>query len=138
MGRCGTNPVVEAQATQDAFVDVWQWLVTMTVYTCMLAYGLAGLLLAYRMDKFKLLGFRYSDTFQGILIALFAACFGGLFGFVVGAIPSALITQMYASIPVKLSADWAISLGVAQGILIIYFDMGRGSQTHEMAFKQGN
>ena len=126
MARCGSNPVIELQTTQSQFVNVWQWIVTTTSYTCMFAYGLAGALLAYRMDKFNILEFKWWDTFTGLVIVGISVCVGGVFGFVTGAIPAALITQMYASVPVILSTDWAISLGVAMGILIIYFDMGRG------------
>jgi hypothetical protein len=112
-------------------VDAWQWIVTTTCYTCMFAYGIAGTLLAARMDKFKIWGFNLRETLSGVGIVTFSCLFGGMYGFLVAAIPAALITQMYASIPVKISASWATSLGVAQGILLIYFDLARSAYPTE-------
>jgi len=127
-GRCGQNPAVAVEAYGQAqFVDAWQEIVTTTCYTCMFAYGVAGGLLAARMDKFKLWGFSFADTLSGVGIVLFSVTFGGVYAFLIAAIPSALITQMYASIPVRVEQSWATSLGVAQGIMIVYFDLGRST-----------
>jgi len=127
-GRCGQNPAVEVEAYGQAqFVDAWQEIVTTTCYTCMFAYGVAGGLLAARMDKFKLWGFSFTETLSGVGIVLFSVTFGGVYAFLIAAIPSALITQMYASIPVRVEQSWATSLGVAQGIMIVYFDLGRST-----------
>jgi len=119
--RCGLNPTIQVQAFGSAqFVNAWQEIVTTCCYTCMFAYGIAGTLLAARMDKFKIWGFSLIETLSGCSIVIFSCLFGGLYAFLIAAIPSALITQMYASIPVRVDQSWATSLGVAQGIMIVY------------------
>ena len=65
---------------------------------------------------------------QGVLISLGALFVGGILSFFLIAVPAALISQMYATIPVRLSTEMSISFGIGFGILFVYFDMGRGQR----------
>ncbi|KAH9260016.1 hypothetical protein BASA81_001788 [Batrachochytrium salamandrivorans] len=135
--KCLTNPTYKATYSQSAFVDVWRTIFQYTGITCMAFYLLAGALLAHRMDKFKLVTFNLWDAATGVVIVCCSMVVGGSMGFIAGAIPAALLSQIYASVPVQLSDEWAISLGVVQGLLIVYFDMGRGGAGAELAFRNG-
>ncbi|CAK9017255.1 Uncharacterized protein SCF082_LOCUS13557, partial [Durusdinium trenchii] len=122
--RCFEDLETVIQVPAPRFVRLWQEIVTFTCYTVGVVYGAAGLVFTYRMRTFKLLSPKSIGS--GIVIVFSSMLLGGVIGFVVGAIPAAIIFNLYSAIPHNLPQSSAISLGVAQGLLILYFDTGRG------------
>mmetsp|Transcript_22033 Transcript_22033/g.43314 ORF Transcript_22033/g.43314 Transcript_22033/m.43314 type:complete len:1156 (-) Transcript_22033:95-3562(-) len=106
------------------FVRLWQEIITFTVYTVGLAYGMGGFLFTWRMRSFNLLSAKSIGSM--ILIVFGFMMIGGIIGFTLGAIPAAIIFNIYSAIPYNLPGESAISLGIAQGLIILYFDAGRG------------
>lgn len=121
--RCIEDDALFVEVPRPTFIQLWQLITTYTCYTCGLVYGIGGFILAYRMNKFKV-SRPYSFGYV-ILITLASLVVGAVIGFMTGALPAALISQIYAAIPHNLQPEAAISLGVAQAIIIIYFDLGR-------------
>jgi len=115
------------QLPEPTFIRLWQEIITFTCYTVGFAYGVAGLIVTSRMRSLKLL----SPKSIGSAILIVFGCFlmGGVIAFILGAIPAAIIFNIYSSIPHNLPFDSAISLGIGQGIIILYFDAGRGLRT---------
>ncbi|GBG29852.1 Hypothetical Protein FCC1311_060722 [Hondaea fermentalgiana] len=106
------------------FVRLWQRIITTTIYTVGLAYGLGGFIFTWRMRSFNLLS---AKSIGSMILIVFGSMFlGGVMAFAIGAIPAAIIFNLYSAIPHNLPDDSAVSLGIAQGLLILYFDAGRG------------
>mmetsp|Transcript_44718 Transcript_44718/g.71461 ORF Transcript_44718/g.71461 Transcript_44718/m.71461 type:complete len:1161 (-) Transcript_44718:38-3520(-) len=112
------------------FIKLWQELVTFTSYTVALAYCIAGMFFSYRMRTFNLISPK--SVGSTLLIVFGSTIIGGVIGFVLSALPSAVIFNIYDSIPHNLPFVSAMSLGIAQGIIILYFDLGRGIRTRSL------
>jgi len=106
------------------FIKLWQTIIIATCYTVSLWYGLAAAFFTYRMRKLRILS---PKSIGSAIIIVFCGFFMGvLVGVFMGCIPAAVLTNIYSSIPHNLPLNSANSLGIAQGLLIIYFDFGRG------------
>ncbi len=118
------------QLPQPDFVLVWQKIIFTTCQTVALWYAVAALFLAYRMQKLRFLS--PTSIFKSILntlgIVLLGSAIGFILGFVLGGFPAAILSSIYTAIPHNLPLANTISLGAVQGLLIIYFDYGRGIQ----------
>ena len=107
---------------------LWQEIVSFTIYTLMLGFVIFSIGFTWRMRKLRVLSPKSLGSL--VLIVLVAAGLGAFIGFILDCLPAAVIAQIYSSIPANLAPINAICLGIAQGLLILYLDLGRGMRMH--------
>mmetsp|Transcript_12699 Transcript_12699/g.19019 ORF Transcript_12699/g.19019 Transcript_12699/m.19019 type:complete len:258 (-) Transcript_12699:209-982(-) len=106
------------------FSQIWTFI---TVWTC----TVVGLV--YFTVSLKVWYVNVCDC-KGLWIPFLFVIVGVCAGFVHGAPMSAVIAGLYTSIPYDIGSDIATGLGIAQGILIVYFHFGRGDFVHRFYF----
>ena len=99
--------------------DLWRYITGFTVIGTAFFYFMAGLVACWALHKTRAL----------LWLPLLAAVVGGIVGLFTGGLSALLIAKIYDSIPYSLGTDVAACLGVAQAVLIIYFNLGRGAQS---------
>lgn len=67
---------------------------------------------------------------QWLWLPIVTTAIGGIFGFVQVSIVSALIAQVLVSVPYTIGIDIAAGVGIAQGLIFLYFHMGRAEFIH--------
>lgn len=97
----------------------WQFVTGFTVIGCSFAYFVAGLVACWSLRRPRAL----------LWLPLLAAIVGGSVGLVTGGLSAALIAKIYDAIPYSLGTDVAACLGLAQAVLIVYFNLGRGARS---------
>lgn len=65
-----------------------------------------------------------------ILIPLLWATLGLFVGMAEGGLSSLLVAAIYNSVPYAVGIDTAAGIGVGQGLLMVYFHLGRGDFVH--------
>lgn len=63
-------------------------------------------------------------------VPLGSTIMGAAVGFVQAAILSALIASIYMSVPYSVGIDTAAGLGIGEGIVFVYFHLGRSDFIH--------
>lgn len=101
---------------QSTIGEMWLQMTIGTVITCSISYFFAGLFAARVFRKWYIY----------LWVSLVGAAVGALVGFITGALPAFLLSLMYNAIPYYLSSRIAAALGTSQGLLIVYFQLGRG------------
>ena len=99
--------------------NMWRYITGFTVIGCAFAYFVAGLVACWALRRARAL----------LWVPLLAAVAGGVVGLFTGGLSALLIAKIYDAIPYSLGTDVAACLGLAQAVLIIYFNLGRGAQS---------
>jgi len=102
------------------FTDVWVHLTLWTMGCVGLTFFGAGVLAC-----------RVGDTGRKWMWVPLTSMFVGMAtGFLQGCIASALVSALYNAIPYDVGIDIAAGLGIGQGLVIVYFHLGRADFVH--------
>ena len=120
--QCNLETSNELFSDRTLFLNATKYMTISTTGGVAAAYFFCGILLSLQLER----GITYTRYFATtIFVIICATVIGALFGLCIGAVPVVLISKIYSKIPYELRPEAAISLGVAQSILIVYFNLGR-------------
>jgi hypothetical protein len=132
----GVSSVDDGSTFYSNFFDAWVAITIWTILFTSLIFFAAGVYAVY-------LNMRYTPEDNAIRvknkyiqflslswIPILTCIIGSGIGFSQGTISAALVSSIASSIPYAIGVDIAAGLGISQGIIIIYFHLGRADFIH--------
>jgi len=106
--------------TVSVLADIWLYLTLWATAVVGITFFVAGLWGSFISKSFT----------RWLWLPITASVIGMIFGFVQAAVISALIARVMVSVPYTLGIDLAAGIGIAQGLIFLYFHMGRAEFIH--------
>lgn len=107
----------------DSVGDIWLHIICWTMACVGSFFFAAGIMAGKSVAANK-------GGIVAILVPLLAALLGVAVGMAEGGLSSLLIAAIYNSVPYEVGIDTAAGIGIGQGLLMVYFHLGRADFVH--------
>lgn len=124
-------------AVYSSFYDAWLAITVWTILFTSFVFCSAGIYAVYLNMRYPphdsaiKVRNKYIQFLSLCWIPVLTSIIGAGVGFSQGTISAALVSAIASAIPYTVGVDIAAGLGISQGIIIIYFHLGRADFIHQ-------